>query len=388
MSVKSAMLIVTLLAFVVISGAAAQQSSQQLSNQQEDSSRQHVPISVEDLLKATAGIPSSEAPKNDLNERLQALAIVARGTEDYLLGPGDSVSISVYGVPELSPADYVLDATGAISLPFIDEVNLLGLSAREARVKIATVYESTILKNAQVVLSVKSFRSQTINVFGAVNHPGAYPLNSSTRIIDVLSLVGGLTEKAVPQAIVRRPSATPIKATEPSLGSQEDKPRDAIPGPVPAQLSYGTIEIDLAKLLNDGDLSLNIQVLGGDVITIPERQQQFVFVLGDVKNGGAFEIKKDEQLTVQRALALSGGFLTTAKPSKAVIIRPGKTPAESQRIPVNANEILKGKKKDVVLQASDIVLVPGSASKTIGRGVLGSLTSIAGSALMYGIIYK
>ena len=113
MSVKSAMLMVTLLAFVAIPGATAQQSSQQPSNQQEDSSRQHVPISVEDLLKATAGIPSSEAPKNDMNERLQALAVVARGAEDYLLGPGDSVSISVYGVPELNPADYVLDATGS-----------------------------------------------------------------------------------------------------------------------------------------------------------------------------------------------------------------------------------------------------------------------------------
>ena len=254
--------------------------------------------------------------------------------------------------------------------------------------KIATLYESTVLKNAQVLLSVKSFRSQTINVFGAVSRPGAYPLNSSTRIIDVLSLVGGLTDKAVPKAIIRRPSAGPIKATEPSLGSQEDKPRDAIPGPVPVQLSYGTIEIDLAKLLHDGDLSLNIQVLGGDVITVPERQQQFVFVLGDVKNGGAFEIKRDEQLTVQHALALSGGFLSTAKPTKAVIIRSGKTLGESQQIPVNAVGIFKGKQKDVVLQASDIVLVPGSASKTIGRSVLGSLQSIASSAILYGLIYK
>lgn len=389
MCVKSAMLMVMLLAFVAIPGAAAQQSSQQPSSQPEDSSRQHVPISVEDLLRAKlAGAPSSESPKNDLNERLQALAVVTRVAEDYLLGPGDSISVSVYGVPELNPADYVLDATGTITLPFIDEVNLLGLSAREARVKIATLYESTVLKNAQVLLSVKSFHSQTINVFGAVGRPGAYQLNSSTRIIDVLSLVGGLTEKAVPTAVVRRPLSPTAKVMPPAAPGQEDKTSQGALSSPAQEISYTTIEVDLSRLLNNGDLNLNIPIYGGDMITVAERPQQYIFVLGDVKSSGAFEIKKNEQLTVQRALVLSGGFLGTAKPSKSVIIRQGKDGGQSEQIQINAADILRGKRPDVALQNSDVILVPGSASKTIGRGIVTSLTGIVGTALLYGVIYK
>lgn len=390
MSVKSAMLMVTLLAFAAIPDAAAQQSSQQPANQPEDNSRQHVPISVEDLFRAAklAGTPSSESPKNDLNERLQALAVVARGAEDYLLGPGDSISVSVYGVPELNAADFVLDAAGSISLPFINEVNLLGLSAREARVKIATLYEATVLKKAQVLISVKSFRSQTINVFGAVNHPGAYQLNSSTRIIDVLSLVGGLAEKAAPTAIVRRPLAPTAKVMPPGATGQEDKiPEGALSSPI-QEISYTTIEVDLSRLLNDGDLGLNIPIYGGDVITVAERPQQYVFVLGDVKNSGAFEIKKNEQLTIRHAIALSGGFLNTARPSKAIIIRQGKDVGQSEQISINAADILRGKRQDIVLQASDVVLVPGSASKTIGKAIGTSVAGIVGSAILYTLVYR
>jgi protein involved in polysaccharide export with SLBB domain len=297
----------------------------------------------------------------------------------------------VYEVPGLNNAEFTLDADGNILLPFLNEVNLLGLTAREARVKIAALYEVSHLNNPQVAVSVKSCRSQLVYVFGAVGKPGSYSLSGATRVMDILSMVGGITDRAITKAVIRRPmgyQGTAKKVVDTPPGQVVTDSSGRPESSALSSVSYQTIEIDLNQLLLEGNMELNVPVLGGDIITVPERPQQFVFVLGDVSRGGAFEIKKNEQLTLQRALALSGGFLPTAKPSKTLIIRPKGELGQSEQIPINAAAIFKGKKEDVLLQPNDMILVPGSASKTLGRGVVSSVTGIVGSLLLYSIVWR
>ena len=379
-----------LTAAFLISVAYAQQQPPQ---QKEDPARKYVPLTIEDLLKAIASrTPSSQSPANDMNDRLRALALISSSAEDYLLGPGDTLAISVFGIPGLSGAEFTLDAAGNISLPFLNnEVNLLGLSAREARIKITALYEASVLKNPQVTVSIRSFHSQTINVFGAVGAPGAYSLSGATRFLDVLSRVGGITDRASFKAVIRRPAKMPetSKTVGDTLTGQValDSRVNQEPA-ISSTASYSTIEIDLTQLLTTGDLSLNIPIFGGDIITIPERPQQFVFVLGDVKSGGAFEIKKNEQMSLRKALALSGGFVSTAKPSKTLIVRPKGDQGQSEQIPINASAIYSGKQEDVLLRANDMVLVPGSATKVLGKGVFASVMSMVGGFLLYTIVLR
>jgi polysaccharide export outer membrane protein len=380
--------------FLALTSAIA--LAQQSPPQNGDPTRKYVPLTVEDLLKAkaSAALPQ-QSSANELNDRLRALTVAANSAQDYLLGPGDIISVSVYEVPGLSNAELTLDADGSVLLPFLNEVNLLGLTAREARVKIAALYEVSHLNNPQVAVSVKSYKSQLVYVFGAVAKPGSYSLSGATRVMDILSMVGGITDRAITKAVIRRPTGyqgtdkkvvdtPPGRVVTDSSGRTESS---ALP-----PVSYQTIEIDLNQLLLEGSMDLNVPVLGGDIITVPEHPQQFVFVLGDVTRGGAFEIRKNEQLTLQRALALSGGFLPTAKPSKTLIIRPKGELGQSEQIPINAADIFKGKEKDVLLQPNDMILVPGSASKTLGRSalsnVVGSIAGMVGSLLWYGIIYR
>lgn len=376
--------------FLALTSAIA--SAQQSPPQNGDPTRRYVPLTVEDLLKAkaSAALPQ-QSSTNELNDRLRALAVAANSAQDYLLGPGDVISVSVYGVSGLNNAELTLDADGNILLPFLNEVNLLGLTAREARVKIAALYEVSHLNNPQVAVTVKSYRSQPVYVFGAVGKPGSYSLSGATRVMDILSMVGGITDRAIAKAVIRRPmgyqeTAKKVVDTPPGQVVTDSSGRTES-GALPSA-SYQTIEIDLNQLLIEGNMDLNVPVLGGDIITVPERPQQFVFVLGDVSRGGAFEIRKNEQLTLQRALALSGGFLPTAKPSKTLIIRPKGDLGQSEQIPINAADIFKGKKEDVLLQPNDMILVPGSASKTVGRGALSIATGMISNLILYGLIIR
>jgi len=106
-----------------------------------------------------------------------------------------------------------------------------------------------------------------------------------------------------------------------------------------------TLAVDLKKLLEEGDKSVNVPALDGDSIYVP--RAAFVYVNGEVRNPGAYKITKG--LTVLKAITIAGGFTPLAGESRTRIIR--KTEKGETRI--------KAKMDDLV-QPDDIILVPES----------------------------
>jgi len=334
--------------------------------------RRHIPINVEDIVRQQAAGASAKSPV-DLNERLRAMTGAARFSQDYLLGPGDIIQVTVFGIDDLKQKELTLDSEGRISLPFINAVQLMGLTPRESEVKIGTLYEASVMKNPQVSVIVKEYHSQFINVLGAVFKPGTYQLTRRAFLVDALAMAGGLlAEKAEFKAYVHRASTQPggnagaVPAGEASAGK-------------------GTFEIDLVQLLEKGDVSLNIPVYAGDVVSVPERVERYFYVLGDVNKGGAFEIKQGERVTLTRALAFAGGLMRTAKSSKAAVMRANPD-GTTKQIPADIKKLLQGKSPDMEITQNDVVFVPGSTSKTIGQGFLNSLGGILGSVIYGGMV--
>lgn len=326
--------------------------------QQQD--RKHIPITMEDVLRQQVTV-APEKSSIDLNDRLRAMSGAARFSQDYLLGPGDVIQVTVFGIEDLKQKELTLDSDGKVSLPFINSVQLIGLTPREAEVKVSTLYEASVMKNPQVAVSVKEYRSQFINVLGAVFKPGTYQLTRRAFLVDALAMAGGLlAEKAESKAFVHR-AALNSKAEEVSGVSKQE-----------------SIEVDLVRLLEKGDIGLNVPIYAGDVISVPERVERFFYVLGDVNKGGAFEIKKGEKITLTKALASAGGLMPTAKGNKTAIMRTNPDGTTTQ-IPVDVKKLLKGQAPDTVLAQNDVVFVPGSTTKTVGRGLLNSIGSVLGS---------
>jgi polysaccharide export outer membrane protein len=332
----------------------------------QEADRKRIPIEIQDILRqqTTGAIPN---PSIDLNERLRAMTGAARFSQDYLLGPGDIIEVTVFAVEELNKKELVLNAQGRISLPFIGEVPLMGLTAREAEIKIGALYESTIMKNPQVSVSVKEYHSQFINVLGAVYKPGIYQLTRRAFLVDALAMAGGLLgDKAESKALIHRAGTTASGEVKEAGAAGEMQ------------------EIDLRQLLEKGDIRLNVPIYAGDVISVPERVESFFYVLGDVNKGGAFEIKKGERITLSKALASAGGLLSTAKKRKTAILRSNPDGTTTQ-IPVDSDKLLKGQIADMELVKNDVVFVPGSTTKAIGRGVLSSIGSILSAFVYIGV---
>ena len=117
-------------------------------------------------------------------------------TSGIRLGNGDLISISVYGVPELSQ-DLRINDEGNVSMALIGSVHVAGLTPEAAQNSIEEKFRSGgFLNNPHVTLLIKEMATQGISVMGEVARPGIYPLMGPRRLYDVIAAAGGLSQRA------------------------------------------------------------------------------------------------------------------------------------------------------------------------------------------------
>lgn len=156
----------------------------------------------------------------------------------YLLGSGDVISISVYGYDELSLPELTVPPDGEISIPLAGEIEASGISTVELKQKISTKLE-TYLKNPLVTVNVVRRQPIKVNILGEVNHPGYYSVERGKTLLDALGMAAGWTKDASKKNVfyIRR-------------GETKSTP----------------IQVNLLKMLNEGDFSQNYILQDGDIV--------------------------------------------------------------------------------------------------------------------------
>jgi polysaccharide export outer membrane protein len=296
-------------------------------------------------LSALVGSLSLAAQEADLNKRIEAMATLPTSNADYQLGAGDLIEIRVFGVSQF---DHTLriSSQGTIKLPILDPVVAAGLSAAQLERRLADLLDPDIIKDPQVSVFVKEYRSQPVTVLGAVKNPGQFQVMLQLRIVDVISMAGGLQPNAGDVAMIQRPSASGVD--------------DEI------------IRVDLRELLEKGDLRLNTVVRGGDVVHIREREEQYVYIVGELNRQAAYPLPPKRDVRISEVYAMAGGAAKTAKLGDSVLIRYDDA-GRRQEIKVNIAEILKGKQEDIFVRGQDIIFVPGSRIKSFAQTLLSGL---------------
>lgn len=120
---------------------------------------------------------------------------------DYILRPGDAVSINVYGYPDLSypapgnPDALTIRPDGKFAFPFIGEIKAEGLSPQGLA---QSIYEglSKYYVNPRITVNVTKFSTERVYVLGEVNAPGLYELDKSRNLLDALGAAKGWTKDA------------------------------------------------------------------------------------------------------------------------------------------------------------------------------------------------
>ncbi len=206
-------------------------------------------------------------------------------------------------------------------------------------------------------------------MIGAVNSPGVRQLQGPKRLIEVISLAGGVRQDAGSRVILTREAKW---GTLPLPGVRMDPTN-----------GFSTATISLDGLLSATNPAENIPVLPNDVISIPKAD--LVYVVGDVKKSGGFQLSSHNTMSVLQALSLSEGFGPSAAPKDAKIMRPtDKDATKMDEIPIDIQKIFAGKAPDVALYANDVLFVPNSLAKTSARRVAEAVLQTATGIAIYG----
>ena len=296
-----------------------------------------------------------------------ALQHRAPAPAQYVLGNGDEITLHVTDMEEISDKPIRVGPNGYVDLPLAGQVQASGLTLAQFKEELSAKL-SKYITSPEISVNLTQSGSQPVSVVGEVNNPGVHQLDGNKRLLEVISLSGGLKPDAGPKVIVTREPrwggiAGPNASLDPSSG-------------------YVTASFSVDELMSGKKPEDNILIEPNDVISIPKAD--LVYVVGDVKKAGGFQLSTHETVSVMQAVALAEGLGPANSAGHSRILRqmPGGdgTPRE---IPVDVKKMLEGKAPDVPLYANDILFIPNSTAKAISARVVEAAIGVSSGIAIY-----
>jgi len=279
---------------------------------------------------------------------LLALGVALPGLaqDDYIVGERDVLSIQVMGEADMT-ATVTVSANGTITYWYLGEIPINGLSVQQVKQKIHDLLADGYLINPVVGVKIAEYRSKEVQIQGAVTKPGTYPLDTnSINMVKLIALAGGVEASRIGSyAYIIRGSADKLNAAI--------KEKDVV-------TMENRITVDLNKLLNQGDMSEDKQVYGGDFVLIASRdiedvKRNYIWIAGEVRSPGKLPFQ--EGLTALAVVIQSGGWTDLGSPNRATISRTDEN-GKTEVIRVKLKDIRSGKHPDVPLKPGDRINVP------------------------------
>ena len=287
--------------------------------------------------------------------------------EDYTIGAGDVVTVTIADAPEFGGKFRVADS-GSIQIMGVQSpVEAEGKTTTQLAAAIRqALIDAKQLRDPQVSVFVDEFHGRTVTVIGAVNKPGVYSLERRTSIMEAISAAGGALPNSGNTVTIIRGRAS-AEATGSDVGSVQI--------------------INLSRLASGEDPGANVEVRSGDTLSVSA--EQLVYVVGAVvKPGGFVMTNPTDGVSATQAIALAQGFNSIAATHRGLIVRQISNSHLRQEIPVDLGKILNGQETDVQLAPNDVLYVPESGAKktlkALGDVAMATVNGIA----IYGIGYK
>ena len=253
----------------------------------------------------------------------------------YVIGDEDMLQISVWGNPELT-VHVQVRPDGMISVPLVGDIKASGIAPQELKSSLENEFTRFVKAPtvSVIVTAVNSFKvfvlgegiaksSGTSSGSGAATSSGAISLRRNTTLLQLLSQLGSLQNADLTNSFLLR--------------------------------NGQKLTVDFYRLINQGDVSQDVQLVPNDLIFIPDNFQNRIMVIGAVKTPSVIQFR--EGMTTFDAILGAGGFTEFANPNDVVIVR--KKGNGAKNIDVSLKDVMKRGEidKDIPLQPGDRVIV-------------------------------
>jgi polysaccharide biosynthesis/export protein len=353
------------------SSASSKENTVASNDANTSSTDSHISVPDPDLSENHTGCVSPGPLQALWNQRKQ-------GDEayDFPVGAGDVLNIQIAELPEYQNLVVRVGGDGTINLPLIGNMSVAGMNGDQLQNAISGRIADYVT-HPRVHVYVSQYHSRNVAVMGMVAKPGAYSLaGPSDSILDILGRAGGMTAGAAQRVVLfpvelnqeassKAPtrlacadeafghpnSPQEISGCRSALASSAASANAADSTEANPSLKGSPILIDLTRPALAG--CLDIPARPGDLILVPAAGQ--VGVYGWVQKPGTFDVTPG--MTVLGAVTAAGGAMYS---SNAEILR---TEADGERaiVSIDLSSVEKGDKRDIPVEAGDLVLVRASA---------------------------
>lgn len=257
-----------------------------------------------------------------------ALCILPAAANEYTLGVGDVLRITVWGHADLT-TEVAVRPDGYLTFPLVGDVWAVDKTPRQVAAELQTLLAEFIV-NPQVTVIVTQFRTLHVQVLGEVRQSGYYQLKAGARLAEVLALAGGPTAAADLSSVAITRYVLDEGGVERSV----------------------VLQVDVSQFLTAGTLAANPLIESGDTIFVPPAGTVAIF--GEVRQPASYSLGKG--MDILELLAEAGGALDSADLERVVVTSQGAEEPVEQL--VNVQELLAGRGKPLTLKPNDVVFVP------------------------------
>ena len=347
--------------------------------------------------------------------------------QSYLLGPGDRVTIDIYGASQRTVTETIA-RDGSITIPDYGPIALGGLTVSQAKVALKDQLGSRYV-SSEIRLTVDGNRTIAVNVVGEVRVPGTYVISSFASVFYALHMAGGITDLGTLRDVrvyrknklvssvdlydyilngrltgditlhdqdlilvgtysnlvdvagkVKRPMLYEMRANE-TLGTAID-----YAGGFAGDAYRNTVRVvrktgENLSVFNVDEFDLkSFKIADGDSIAVDgiiNRYNNMVEARGALFRPGMYQLGGNV-LTVKGLVEQAGGILENAFADHALIHRM-KEDRTLETLSIDLNGILSGKRPDIPLKNEDLLFVPTQANKLDARTL-----TITGSVMFPG----
>ncbi|MBW2170012.1 MAG: polysaccharide biosynthesis/export family protein [Deltaproteobacteria bacterium] len=263
----------------------------------------------------------------------------------YRIGPNDVLTLTIHaGGEKQHEGNLTVSADGTINAPFIGAIKAEGLTPSQLEKQITEPLATDYFVNPKVNIYIKEYHSLHYYITGAVEKPGLYEMTTEASLLELIAKAEGVSLERGNVAYIMRSSADEVISGEKveDLASRKEP-----------------IKVDLQRLLDRGDMSVNLILEPGDVVYIPLKKAldlavSKIYVEGEVKKPGLYDYQPG--MTAMNACIMAGGFDRFAAPNRTRIIR--KKGKGVEIIKINLNRVKEGKILDIELKPGDRLHVP------------------------------
>lgn len=332
----------------------------------------------------------------------QTVSSTSTISTDYLLGGGDRIRVNIFEVPEYT-GEYQIPPGGAINMPLIGSISVLGLTTQQAADEISERY-ARFLKRPLISVNLLSPRPINVFVAGEVTRPGAYTLSlqgsgGDNPGVQYPTVLAALTTA---QGVTLAADVTKVQLRRKVGRSQEQ-----------------VISLNLKEITRTGNIPQDITLRDGDTIVVPtgidfnvaearnlfaanyaasQNSPRTVSITGQVYRPGSYLVTSGSGgaeggapgsglPTVMRAIQLAGGITSQADVRSIKIRRPTRIGTE-QSLNINLWELLQtgDLNQDVVLQDGDAIVVPTATEINPAEATQLATTTLSPATIQVGVV--